>query len=77
VVRALTAGKYVRFKIEVPLLLANVALLAGQIVFTTLSGGMAPLLQIGVQAAFLAVTVVLNGRVLVAKIKGFLNRKKD
>ena len=75
-VRALTAGKYVRFKIKVPLLALNVALLAGQILFTTFSGGMAPLLQIGVQAAFLLVSMIVNGRELFCKIRTFLNRKR-
>lgn len=74
-VRALTAGRYVKFKIDLPLLFANIALLTGQIVFTTLSGGMGLALQIGVQAAFLALSLALNGRVLAKKMVPILKRR--
>lgn len=75
-VRALTAGRYVRFRIGLPLLFTNIFLLLAQIVFTSLSGGMGLPLQVGVQTAFVLLTLVLNGRELLQRIKGFLNRKK-
>ncbi|MBQ8399202.1 MAG: oligosaccharide flippase family protein [Clostridia bacterium] len=75
-IRAATAGRYVRFKMNKGLLAVNIVLMLMQITFTTLSGTMSLGVQIGVQTAFIAAVLILNGRALAGKVKELLNKRR-
>ena len=74
-IRALTAKRYVRFNMHVPMLSLNCLLLCGQIVCMTFYDEIPGAWAIVVQALFVLATLLINGNVLYFRIRSILEER--
>lgn len=74
-IRALTAGHYVHFKMQPLLLLANCGVMLGQLTVMTFSDRLPAYVWIPAQVLAVGVTTMINGKIIYKKIKEVLRKK--